>query len=108
VELRARGGFVYFQDGATDKPRSALFGALGVEFAVVRDLKRYCLSFGLELTRNQGNDPMPTAAAANAVRLGVAVPLADGKMISIGVALPTGGGESTIALSGDWSLLFGK
>ena len=41
LELRARGGFVYFQDGATDKPRSALFGALGVDLAVVRDLCRW-------------------------------------------------------------------
>jgi hypothetical protein len=108
LELRARGGFVYFQDGATDKARSALFGALGVELAVVRDLKRYCLSFGLELTRQRGNDPMPPTAGGNAVRLGVAVPLADGKIVSVGVTIPTNGGESTIALSGDSSLLFGK
>jgi hypothetical protein len=108
LELRARGGFVYFQDGATDKARSALFGALGVELAVVRDLKRYCLSFALELTKQRGNDPMPPAAGFNAVRLGVAVPLADGKIVSVGVTIPTGGGESTIALSGDWSLLFGR
>jgi hypothetical protein len=108
LELRARGGFVYFQDGATDTARAALFGALGVELAVVRDLKRYCLSVALELTRQRGNDRMPPAAGVNAVRLGVAVPLADGKVVSVGVAIPTGSGESTIALSGDWSLLFGK
>jgi hypothetical protein len=107
LELRARGGFVYFQDGATDKARAALFGALGVELAVVRDLKRYCLSFGVELTR-RGDEPMPPAAGLNAVRLGVAVPLADGKIVSVGVTIPTDEGESTIALSGDWSLLFGK
>jgi hypothetical protein len=108
LELRARGGFVYFQDGATSTARSALFGALGVELAVVRDLKRYCLSFALELTRQRGNDPMPPAAGVNAVRLGVAVPLAEGKVVSVGVTIPTNGGESTIAVSGDWSLLFGK
>jgi hypothetical protein len=108
LELRARGGFVYFQDGATDKARSALFGALGVELAVVRDLKRYCLSFALELTKQRGNDPMPPAAGGNAVRVGVAVPLADGKIVSVGVTIPTNGGDSTIALSGDSSLLFGK
>jgi hypothetical protein len=108
LELRARGGFVYFQDGATSTARSALFGALGVELAVVRDLRRYCLSVALELTKQRGNDQMPPAAGVNAVRLGVAVPLADGKVVSVGVTLPTNGGDSTIALSGDWSLLFGK
>jgi hypothetical protein len=36
------------------------------------------------------------------------VPLADGKVVSVGLRLPTDGGASTIALSGDWSLLFGQ
>jgi hypothetical protein len=108
LEVRGRGGFVYFQDGGTDQTHFALYGAIGVELAVVRDLKRYCLSLALELTKQRSDDPMPPAIGGNAVRIGVAVPLADGRTVSVGVRLPTDGGESTIALSGDWSMLFGN
>ena len=108
LELRGRGGVVYFHDGATEMSRTALYGAVGVELAVVRDLKRYGLSAGLELTRRWGEAAMPPSTGADAVRFGVAVPLDDGKVVSVGVMVPLHGGESTIALSGDWSLLFGR
>ncbi|HEY0482039.1 MAG TPA: hypothetical protein VGD37_31185 [Kofleriaceae bacterium] len=109
LELRARAGAVYFHDGASDTSRTALYGAFGIELAVVRDLKRYSLSGALELTRQRGDGVMPPAAVAgNALRFGAAIPLDDGKVISVGVTVPLDGGESTIALSGDWSLLFGK
>jgi len=108
LELRARGGAVYFHDGATDTSNTGLFGAFGVELAVVRDLKRYCVSAALELTEQRGDAPMPPAIGVDALRFGAAIPLDDGRVISVGVAVPLHGGASTIAVSGDWSLLFGK
>jgi hypothetical protein len=111
LEFRARGGFVFFHDGATDRSRSAAYGAFGVELAMVRDLRRYCLSAALELTRQWGGDAlpaMPSVMVPGALRLGLGVPLADGRTVSVGVVLPTGDGKPTLAISGDWSLLFGR
>jgi len=108
IELRGRGGFVFFHDGATGQSTSAWYLSAGLELALVRNLKRYCLSVAFELTRQRDGNPMPAEASTDAVRVGVSVPLDDGKVVSVGVTLPTDGGPSTIALSGDWSLLFGR
>jgi len=108
LEFRGRGGFVWFHDGATDRSRSAVYGAFGAELAVVRDLKRYCVSAALEVTKQWGDGTMAATVNPGALRLGLGVPLADGRVVSVGVVLPTSGGESTIALSGDWSLLLGQ
>lgn len=106
-ELRGRAGAVFFRDGMTDVSSMAGYLAGGIEVAFVRDLKRYTLSAAFEVTRVRGDNPMPVETATDAIRFGVAVPLADGKVVSVGVSVPTDGGPSTIALSGDWSLLFG-
>lgn len=104
--LRVRGGVVYFQNGAMQESRYAFYGAVGVELAAVRDLRRYTLSVGAELVKRSGNADLGMEPLVhNAIRIGVSVPLADGKTVSVGLSIPVNGGEPTLALSGDWSAL---
>jgi hypothetical protein len=106
LTLRARGGTVFFEDGMTTRSKVAGFGALGAEIGFTRDLRHYSLSLGLEFyTKQTKDDPMLAIDQRNALKLGVAVPVADGKALSIGLTVPMNGGDSVLAVSGDWSLL---
>ena len=108
VGLRARAGFVYFKDGMTRQTRQALYGAAGVELAVVRDLQRYTLSLGAELVARKGNvDVAMDSTLHNSIRIGLGLPVANGRTVSVGLSIPTNGDDATIAISGDWSLLLG-
>jgi hypothetical protein len=109
LTVRARGGAVFFEDGMTSQSKVAGFGAIGAELAFSRDLRRYALSAGLELYTKQVKDnPMLALDQRNAFKLGVAVPVADGKTMSLGLTIPTDGGDPILVVSGDWSLLLGS
>lgn len=109
VGLRARGGFVYFKDGMTRQTRQALYGAAGVELAIVRDLQRYTLSLGAELVGHKGAaDVAMDSTLHNAIRIGLGLPVADGRTVTVGLSIPTNGDDVTIAISGDWSLLLDR
>lgn len=108
--IRGRGGAVFFQDGMSKTSKTAGFVALGVELAIARDLRRYALTAGIELYSKQATmtsmtNPMLALDELNSFKLGVSLPVADGKTLSVGVTLPTDGGDPIIAVSGDWSLL---
>jgi hypothetical protein len=107
--LRARGGVVFLEDGMTTSSKAAGFGALGTEVSFTRNLRRYTLSLGLEIyTKQVNSDPMLARDQRNAFKVGVAVPVADGKILSVGLTVPMNGGDPGLAVSGDWSLLLGS
>lgn len=109
LTLRGRGGAVFFEDGLTTRSKMAGFGALGAELGFTRDLRHYALSLGLELyTKQTNDDPMLALDQRDAFKVGVAVPVADGKTLSLGLTIPTSGGQPILAVSGDWSLLLGS
>jgi hypothetical protein len=106
LTLRTRGGAVFFEDGMTARSKVAGFGAIGAELGFTRDMRHYALSVGLELyTKQAKDDPMLSIDQRNAFKLGVVVPVADGKNLSLGLTIPTEGGDPILAVSGDWSLL---
>ena len=106
LTLRARGGAVFFADGMTTSSKVAGFGTVGAEIGFTRDLRRYAVSLGLELySKRVNDDPMLALDQRNAFKIGVAVPVADGKTLSVGLTVPTDGGDPILAVSGDWSLL---
>jgi hypothetical protein len=109
VGIRARGGLSYFKDSGSKISSGGGYLAFGLEASAVRDLRRYSIGFGVETTQHFGNDLMNGIESTN-IRISFAVPLADGKDISVGIVIPkkdTGGfGDPIIAMSGDWSMLF--
>jgi hypothetical protein len=104
--VRARGGGVFFEDGATRDTKFAGYLSAGIEFGVVRDLKRYVFSAGVDLySKNVSDDRMVAIDQHDALKVGLGVPVADGKTVSVGLTVPIDGGDPIIAVSGDWSLL---
>jgi hypothetical protein len=109
LSVRARGGAVFFQDGMTTSSKTAGFGALGAEIALTRGLRHYALSLGVELyTKQVADNPILAVDQRNSFKIGVAVPVADGKILSAGLTLPTHGGAPILVVGGAWSLLVGQ
>ena len=106
--LNGRGGIVFYKDGLMDESQYAYCAALGVELEFVRDLRRYGISAGFEFNKRIGDDKGIETDLENRFRVGLALPVADGKTVSVGINVPADGGDPTVSMSGDWSLLLGR
>jgi hypothetical protein len=110
VAFRARFGVASYRDGAMDTGVTVYHLAGGVDLGAVAALGRLSLSVGLEKQWTTGGSAVGTEFQN--VRIGVTVPVADGKSVSLGVSLPAGGDgdedrEPAIVVNGDWASLFG-
>lgn len=110
LAVRGRLGIATYEDGAMDTGVTAYYAAGGVDLGTSSPDGRFSLSLGFEKQWTTGGAAASTEFQ-NA-RLGITVPVAGGKRISVGVSVPAGGDdeedrEPVVVVNGDWATMFG-
>jgi hypothetical protein len=109
-QIRVRAGIGSFNDGATDMGHAVYFGAAGLEYSQSGKDGRLALSLGIEGQTTSAGRSSPTGTRYANFRVGLRVPVAEGKAVSIGIAksLDDPDIDPVVTVNADWATLFGN